>query len=177
MPITLYRARSGGTVQDMAPEQLEGGAIENRTDIFAFGAVLHEMVTGRRAFEGASDAAVIASILQTEPPPLSECAECVPVELERLVKACLSKAASARPASMTDVVSILTAFPGRTVIPGRRWLHLVLSKVVTRGAIVIGALALTTGLTLWPLHLDRLQRTTDAAAAHVVLHTPSYRRG
>src|SRR5207237_4136865 len=59
------------TVQYMAPEQIEGGAVDTRTDIFALGAVLYEMATGRRAFDGKSKASLIASILTTEPQPIS----------------------------------------------------------------------------------------------------------
>jgi len=56
----------------MAPEQLEGHETDARTDIFAFGAVLYEMLTGRRAVEGKSQVSLIAAILEHEPPPISE---------------------------------------------------------------------------------------------------------
>ena len=59
-----------GTLQYMAPEQLEGREADARTDIFAFGAVLYEMATGRRAFQGTSQASLIAAILTAEPPPI-----------------------------------------------------------------------------------------------------------
>ena len=60
-----------GTVQYMAPEQVEGQTTDARTDIFAFGAVLYEMLTGQRAFEGGSPASLIAAILRATPPPMS----------------------------------------------------------------------------------------------------------
>ena len=60
-----------GTLQYMAPEQLEGKEADARTDLFAFGAVVYEMVTGRRAFDGASQASLISSIMTSEPPPIS----------------------------------------------------------------------------------------------------------
>ena len=60
-----------GTLQYMAPEQLEGRGADPRSDLFAFGAVLYEMLTGRRAFTGDSQASVIAAVLDSEPPPLS----------------------------------------------------------------------------------------------------------
>ncbi len=60
-----------GTFQYMAPEQLEGKEADARTDIFAFGAVLYEMVTGQKAFEGKSQASLIGAIMTSEPPPVS----------------------------------------------------------------------------------------------------------
>ena len=60
-----------GTVPYMAPEQLEGRDADARSDLFAFGAVVYEMVTGRRAFVGESQASVIAAILEHDPPPIS----------------------------------------------------------------------------------------------------------
>jgi eukaryotic-like serine/threonine-protein kinase len=80
-----------GTVQYMAPEQLEGKDIDARTDIFTFGSVVYEMVTGRRAFEGQSQASVMASILEHEPPPISSLQRMAPPALDRLVKKCLAK--------------------------------------------------------------------------------------
>ncbi len=55
----------------MSPEQLHGGAVDARSDIFSFGAVLYEMLTGKRAFEGSSQASIIAAILERDPPPLA----------------------------------------------------------------------------------------------------------
>src|SRR5262245_8099140 len=61
-----------GTLNYMAPEQLEGKAVDARTDVFAFGAVLYEMVTGRKAFDGQSEASVVAAILEREPQPVTQ---------------------------------------------------------------------------------------------------------
>ena len=80
-----------GTFQYMAPEQLEGANADARTDIFAFGAVLYEMATGRRAFEGKSRASLIASILGTQPPPIAQLRPMTPPALDRLVQGCLAK--------------------------------------------------------------------------------------
>jgi len=80
-----------GTFQYMAPEQLEGASADARTDIFAFGAVLYEMATGRRAFEGKSRASLIASVLNTQPPPIAQLRPMTPPALDRLVQACLAK--------------------------------------------------------------------------------------
>ncbi len=80
-----------GTVQYMAPEQFEGRAIDARTDIFAFGAVLYEMVSGRKAFEGSSIGSLIAAIVEHDPPPLSSVRPLAPAALERIVATCLAK--------------------------------------------------------------------------------------
>jgi serine/threonine protein kinase len=80
-----------GTFQYMAPEQLEGKDADARTDIFAFGAVLYEMLTGKKAFEGKSHASLIAAILDREPAPVSSVQRLAPPTLDRVVKRCLAK--------------------------------------------------------------------------------------
>ena len=80
-----------GTLPYMAPEQLEGRPVDARTDIFALGCVLHEMATGRRAFAGGSQAALISAILSSEPPPVSSLQPMTPPALDRLVRRCLAK--------------------------------------------------------------------------------------
>lgn len=80
-----------GTFQYMAPEQIEGEEADARTDIFAFGAVLYEMATGRRAFEGKSRTSLIAAIVASNPPPISSVQPLTPPVLERVVQACLQK--------------------------------------------------------------------------------------
>ena len=80
-----------GTFQYMAPEQLEGQEADARTDIFAFGAVVYEMVTGKKAFAGKSQASLIGAILKDDPPPMSSLQPMTPPGLDRVVKTCLEK--------------------------------------------------------------------------------------
>jgi len=80
-----------GTFQYMPPEQLEGGESDTRSDIWALGCVLYEMATGKRAFEGASRASLIASILKEDPRPLAELVPMTPPALDRAVRQCLAK--------------------------------------------------------------------------------------
>jgi eukaryotic-like serine/threonine-protein kinase len=80
-----------GTLPYMAPEQLEGKEADARTDIFAFGAILYEMATGKRAFEGKSQASLIAAILAAEPKPMRSLQPLAPPALERVVQTCLGK--------------------------------------------------------------------------------------
>jgi serine/threonine protein kinase len=80
-----------GTFQYMAPEQIESEEIDARTDIFAFGAVLFEMLTGRKAFAGKSQASLLGAILKDEPPPVSQVQPLTPPALDRVVSTCLAK--------------------------------------------------------------------------------------
>ena len=80
-----------GTLQYMAPEQLEGKEADARTDLWALGALLYEMVTGRRAFEADSDVSLIGAILNAEPAGLATLQPLTPPSLERLVTRCLAK--------------------------------------------------------------------------------------
>ncbi len=94
-----------GTFQYMAPEQLEGKEADARTDIFAFGAVVYEMVTGKKAFEGKSQASLISAIMSSEPTPISNLQPVSPPALERLVRICLAKDPNDRWQSAGDVAS------------------------------------------------------------------------
>jgi serine/threonine protein kinase len=96
-----------GTVQYMAPEQLEGKEADARTDIFALGAVLHEMATGRKAFAGTSNASLIGAILKDEPPSVSSLQPPAPPALDHVVKKCLAKDPDERWQSAADVASEL----------------------------------------------------------------------
>jgi serine/threonine protein kinase len=80
-----------GTFQYMSPEQIEGKGADARSDIFALGAVLYEMATGKRAFEGKSQASIVAAILASEPKPISMVQPMSPPALDRLAKICLAK--------------------------------------------------------------------------------------
>ncbi|MFN8179011.1 MAG: protein kinase [bacterium] len=93
-----------GTFQYMAPEQLEGKEADARTDLFALGAVLYEMATGRRAFEGKSQASLIGAIMHAEPPSISSLEPMNPPALDRLIKACLAKDPEERIQTAHDVL-------------------------------------------------------------------------
>jgi serine/threonine protein kinase len=92
-----------GTLQYMAPEQVEGKEADARSDIFAFGAVLYEMITGRKAFNGKSQPSLIAAILTAEPPPISSLQSVTPPALDRVVRTCLAKDPDARWQSAGDL--------------------------------------------------------------------------
>jgi eukaryotic-like serine/threonine-protein kinase len=96
-----------GTFQYMAPEQLEGQEADARADIFAFGAVLYEMVTGRKAFTGHTQVSLLSSILKDEPPPISTVQGVVPPALDLVVRKCLAKSPDQRWQSARDLVTQL----------------------------------------------------------------------
>ncbi len=93
-----------GTFQYMSPEQLEEGRADTRTDIFALGAVLYEMATGKKAFIGKSRASLITAIMSAEPHPISSIQPLTPRALERLIKICLAKDPDLRWQTAHDVM-------------------------------------------------------------------------
>ena len=143
-----------GTLQYMAPEQLEAKQADARTDIFAFGVVVYEMATGKKAFEGKSQASLIAKILETDPPPMSSLQPMTPPALDRLVKKCLAKEPDKRWQAASDVCDEL-----RWIAEGGSQVASVPTAQVKgirerwRGALVWGVtsllLAAVTGLAFW----------------------------
>jgi serine/threonine-protein kinase len=92
-----------GTVNYMSPEQAEGKKLDSRSDIFSFGSVLYEMLTGKPAFHGDSVLATLTSVLRDQVQPIRELAPDIPAELERIVNACLKKNPDDRIQSMQEV--------------------------------------------------------------------------
>jgi serine/threonine protein kinase/Tfp pilus assembly protein PilF len=92
-----------GTVPYMSPEQVKGEELDGRSDIFSYGVMLYEMLSGQRPFEAKSSAEIISAILTREPPPLGGQAGAVPAGLERLVRKCLEKEPSRRYQTMEEL--------------------------------------------------------------------------
>ncbi|HSE40569.1 MAG TPA: protein kinase, partial [Acidobacteriota bacterium] len=93
-----------GTLQYMSPEQVEGKRVDHRSDIFSFGTLLYEMATGKKAFEGDSQASLIASILKEDPKPILESEPLFPPALDGLVRTCLAKDPEQRWQNIQDVL-------------------------------------------------------------------------
>ena len=142
-----------GTLQYMAPEQLERKAADARTDIFAFGAMLYEMITGKKVFEGKTQASLITAIMSSEPRPLSEFQPLSPVALERVVRKCLAKNRDRRwqtASDLKDELEWMREGSGETAPMGRSarkasakrerlaWVAALLASVVVTAAIVQG---------------------------------------
>jgi Tol biopolymer transport system component len=152
-----------GTFQYMAPEQLEGRTADARTDIFALGAVLYEMATGRKAFEGKSRTSLIAAIVSQHPPAISSVQAMSPPSLDHVVRKCLEKDPEDRWQSARDVMAELqwiasggsgAGLPGvvssRRVREGVAWTAFVLAAVA--------ALALGLAFFLRPAERPALMR-------------------
>lgn len=106
-----------GTLPYMSPEQLHGGEVDARCDIFAFGAVLYEMLTGRRAFDRRSSSETIIAVDRDEPPPVREVVKEVPEELEKIVLRCLRKQAADRYGSVAEIQGDLEFWLAQTGQP------------------------------------------------------------
>jgi eukaryotic-like serine/threonine-protein kinase len=112
-----------GTLQYMGPEQLAGEPADARSDIFSFGTILYEMVTGNRAFEGTTRSALVAAIVGAEPQPLSEIRPLTPLALQHVIAKCLSKDPDERWQSAHDIAEELEWIQevgSKDVVPARR---------------------------------------------------------
>ena len=137
-----------GTVPYMAPEQLEGKEVDARADIFSFGCVLYEMLSGRRALAGDSGASVVSAIMTSEPPPLRTLQPDTPAVLERVTKRCLEKDPAQRFSSGHDLALALevASGPGDAVPVAEPTKRLAVPVVVAAGiALTLGVVGAGVG--------------------------------
>ena len=171
-----------GTVAYMSPEQADGKKVDARSDIFSFGSVLYEMVTGRRAFAGGSKLSSLSAVLHTEPQPASLAAPDIPLELDRIIARCLKKDPARRWQSMADLkVALdelrdetesssvdprgLTSAARRAPFVAKRWLILGALSLLLVG-LASGAYSARRFLVSAPLTFQRLTfRRGDITAA------------
>ncbi len=147
-----------GTFQYMAPEQLEGKEADGRTDVFAFGAVLYEMATGKKAFSAPSQASLITAIMSSEPAPISSVQPTSPAALDRVVRTCLAKDPEERWQSASDLKRELrwvgeasqAGAPAQGAAPPRRAGG---SRYAWPIALLCAAAALALALGLWRARL------------------------
>jgi serine/threonine protein kinase len=108
-----------GTMGYMSPEQLKGQPVDHRSDIFSFGAILYEMLSGKRAFRGDSMAETMSAILREDPPDLSETNKTVSPALERVVRHCLEKNPAERFHSARDLAFAIESLSGGAISSGQ----------------------------------------------------------
>ena len=146
-----------GTAAYMSPEQAEGGLVTGRSDIFSFGAVLYEMLTGRRPFGGTTNVSVITAILRDQPAPLRTVRPDVPTEVDAIVARSLAKDPAARYQSAADLRAELAAAHARlTRAPDSAWRR---PRVLVPVAVLLLGVA---GFSVWQLMkaraADRVRR-------------------
>ncbi len=158
-----------GTLAYMSPEQLDGRADE-RSDIFAFGAVLFEMLAGRKAFDGATSSAVIGAVVHTDPPTVSSLRPDVSPSLERVVRRCLAKDPDARWQSTADLVDELKWIAGHPIAGGDKIQSPALERTGQR--LTVAALAMTAALAIGAAVWSQVRVASPPAPAFVRFVVP-----
>ena len=154
-----------GTVGYMSPEQVRGLPVDHRSDIFAFGAILYELLSGRKAFKKDTASDTMAAIMRDEPPELAESGRPIPVALDHIVRHCLEKDREARFQSARDVVFALSeaSSPMATVTSGA---HAAMTSPRPKWTLAAGA-AVVIALAVAGLLLSRRGKTAGTASEGV----------
>lgn len=160
-----------GTMGYMSPEQLRGAPTDGRSDLFSLGAILYEMLSGRRAFHGATTADTISAILKEDPPDLIETNSKIPPALERIVRHCLEKNPAQRFQSARDVAFDLESLSAGTT-------GTTTAKQVRRPRALMAAL-LSAGLAALAVAfaLGRMSKGRNAGSTVLEIHQLTFRRG
>src|SRR5208337_638836 len=156
-----------GTVGYMSPEQVRGEAIDPRSDIFSFGAVLYEMLTGKRAFKRETSAETMTAILREEPPALNDTGWQGPLELQRVLARCLEKNVERRFQSASDLAFAIESLSGTSTAKSlpqpksrRAWLPWVIAAALLMGT-AVWEIFRPTAAPANPLEKAHFTRVTD----------------
>ena len=177
-----------GTAGYMSPEQVRGKAVDHRTDIFAFGAILYEMLTGTRAFHRSTSAETMTAILNDDPPALSQIVQTTPPGLQRVVHRCLEKNPEQRFRSASDLAFALEALTDPAGVADHanfgdgshrfRWARWAVPSALVLAAVLIGLYlrrsSSSTGSGAGPPPLD-VRALTESGKASRVAATPDGR--
>jgi serine/threonine protein kinase len=147
-----------GTVGYMAPEQVRGSAADHRADVFAFGATLYEMLTGKRAFQKPTSAETMSAILNEDPQGISQIMPSIPPALQRVVHRCLEKNPEQRFQSASDLAFALEALSDSSGHPGSTIVELGVSRASVWRLTALVLLLVVAGIVWWFL---RAPRTTS----------------
>ena len=156
-----------GTAGYMAPEQVRGEVVDRRADIFALGAVLYEMLAGRRPFKGDSTLGTLHAVLTLQPPDLSDVNRDVPPALSEIVRRCLAKSPDDRFATVADLVSALDSVVRARNLPPPPGLLALLRRPVVMVPVVVVILAMAAGGWRWRAVTSRARWARTIAAPEV----------
>jgi serine/threonine protein kinase/Tfp pilus assembly protein PilF len=174
---TIARAKTEpgmllGTLAYMSPEQARGKVVDARTDIFSFGILLYEMVTGRAPFEGETTSDIIASILKTDPPPLVFHSPEAPAELERIVTKAIAKSQEERYQTAQDLLIDLRRLRQQREIDGE------LERSRSGDSLNRSAFAINSGQTTAPATARDTQAARNASSAeYIATEIKQHKRG
>jgi Tol biopolymer transport system component len=161
-----------GTIGYMAPEQVRGQAVDYRTDLFAFGAVLYEMLSGRRAFSGATPADTLSAILNSDPPDVGSVPSVSPA-LDRIIRRCLEKAPAQRFQSTRDLGFALDALTYRSASSAGTIAAAPARPAMGRLPIAVASLVLGAALAAVAMRAVPASREAPAAAAVMRFSIPA----
>ncbi len=156
-----------GTVGYMAPEQVRGEAVDGRADIFALGAVLYEMLAGRRPFKRESALATLEAVLTAQPPELSDVCRDVPPALSRIVGRCLAKSPDERFATVSELVAALDAVVRARNQPPPPGLGALLRRPAAMVPVLLVILVIAAGTWRWRVVTSRVRWARAVAAPEV----------
>jgi Tol biopolymer transport system component len=161
-----------GTFQYMAPEQIEGREADQRADVWAFGCVLYEMLTGRRPFQAETQAGLLAAILERQPSPIELPDAALAPVLNRLIAACLEKDPDERFQSMRDVrreIQWLSNTPAPATAPKTRGRGMIVAAALAAGVLIVATALVMSGLRPAPQQLRSVMMTIPVDSADYVV--------